>query len=57
MQIVDPVDSGDCDFYTDNLCLNVHQYPTNDILSVLSRNQRVGQDLVRILLVLVCRSV
>ena len=37
----------DCDYYTNNLCLNVASYPKEEIISLLSgRNRRVGTDLI-----------
>ncbi len=37
---------GNCLKYTDSICLNADDYPGESILSVLSRNRRVGSDLV-----------
>ena len=37
----------DCDYYTDNLCLKVANYPKEQIVGLLSgRNRRVGTDLI-----------
>ena len=37
----------DCDFYTSNLCLNVVNYPKEQIIALLSgNNRRIGTDLV-----------
>ena len=37
----------DCDYYTDNLCLKVANYPKEQIVGLLSgRNRRVGNDLI-----------
>jgi hypothetical protein len=36
----------DCDFYTDSLCLEVSQYPREEIVTLLSVNRRVGADLI-----------
>ena len=37
----------DCDFYTSTLCLNVVNYPKEQIIALLSgSNRRVGTDLV-----------
>jgi len=36
----------DCDYYTDSLCLDVGNYPKNEIMSLLSVNRRVGADLI-----------
>lgn len=37
----------DCDYYTNNLCLNVANYPKEEIILLLSgRNRRVGTDLI-----------
>ena len=37
----------DCDYYTSNLCLHVANYPSEEIIALLSgRNRRVGTDLV-----------
>ena len=36
----------DCDYYTDSLCLKSKAYPSEEILSVLDRNVRIGNDLV-----------
>lgn len=36
----------DCDFYTENLCLEVSQYPRDEIVQLLNHNRRVGADLV-----------
>ena len=38
--------SADCKLYTDQLCLEASNYPSGEILNVLSRNVRVGTDLV-----------
>ena len=36
----------DCDFYTDNLCLEVANYPVKKIMALLNVNRRVGADLI-----------
>ena len=36
----------DCDFYTSDICLNVANYPSEEIIGLLNRNRRVGNDLV-----------
>ena len=36
----------DCDFYTDNLCLEVSNYPAKKIVALLNVNCRVGADLI-----------
>ena len=36
----------DCDFYTDNLCLEVSNYPAKKIVALLNVNRRVGADLI-----------
>ena len=35
-----------CDQYTEDLCLEANNYPSGEILSLLNRNIRVGNDLV-----------
>ena len=40
----------DCDFYTDNLCLEVSNYPAKKIVALLNVNRRVGADLIGMLL-------
>ena len=40
-------DTRDCDYYTNNLCLKVSNYPKQEIIALLSgRNRRVGNDLI-----------
>ena len=36
----------DCDFYTDSLCLNVNNYPQQEIKSLLGTNRRVSSDMI-----------
>ncbi|TRY80411.1 hypothetical protein TCAL_16787 [Tigriopus californicus] len=38
--------SGDCNHYTDDLCLDANNYPSEQILGLLDRNRRIGADLV-----------
>jgi len=40
------IKADDCDHYTDSLCLDVADYPSNEIMSLLSVNRRVGADLI-----------
>ena len=45
--IPQPSNIRDCDYYTDNLCLKVANYPKQQIVGLLSgRNRRVGTDLI-----------
>ena len=45
--IPQPSNIRDCDYYTDNLCLKVANYPKEQIVGLLSgRNRRVGTDLI-----------
>lgn len=39
-------DEPECDAYTEELCLKADNYPSREILTLLSRNVRVGNDLV-----------
>jgi len=38
--------SSDCDYYTDSLCLEVDNYPVQQIVALLGANRRTGNDLV-----------
>ena len=38
--------SVDCDFYTSDICLDVANYPSQQIISLLNSNRRAGSDLV-----------
>jgi len=36
----------DCDFYTDDLCLGVREYPRQDIVRLLGANRRISDDMI-----------
>ena len=37
---------GDCDFFTDSLCLEVRNYPLKEITSLLGANRRMSDDMI-----------
>jgi len=36
----------DCDFYTDDLCLGVREYPRKEIVRLLGANRRISDDMI-----------